>query len=176
MTVRDLIVVLGCMPNESNSNSELTGRALKAAEVYFYHKTADIIASGGFTGKKGVGSEASLMRDVLLMEGVPDTSIYLEENSKTTIGNAYYTCKIVQDLKMQVEKIYLVTSCYHKTRAQFIFSKFFPESLLDTSFCLNFSRSDETEYMKLARDLYVLDRAFSLTDKKKRQSYLKQFI
>lgn len=176
MTNDEIIVVLGCIPNEADKSSELIGRARRASELYPLHLNSAFVASGGYTGKPGSKSEAALLKEALVRQGVPESLILLEEQSRTTIGNAYHTQKLIRGLGINPIKIYLVTSCYHEQRAEMIFSRFFSGTYFDVSHCLKYSRSDENEAEKMIRDTLILDKYREIPDLSERERFLSRFI
>jgi uncharacterized SAM-binding protein YcdF (DUF218 family) len=69
-------------------------------------------------------TEASKMQEYLLSKGVLADLIIKEEQSKDTIGNAYYSKKYVFLLKKEKEAI-IVTSDFQVERVKYIFNKIF---------------------------------------------------
>eukprot|EP01013_Petalomonas_cantuscygni_P045138 TRINITY_DN9753_c0_g2_i1.p1 TRINITY_DN9753_c0_g2~~TRINITY_DN9753_c0_g2_i1.p1 ORF type:complete len:237 (-),score=8.57 TRINITY_DN9753_c0_g2_i1:322-1032(-) len=95
-------------------------RAASAPEFYRSrppNETTLVIASGGDTGT-GV-TEADVIHELLLENGVSRSSIVLERKSKSTWANAAETLQICQ--QRSVTRIFVVTSDFHVARACFMF-------------------------------------------------------
>jgi len=67
-------------------------------------------------------TEAKAMKEYAISLGVPEKNIFTEEDSKDTIGNAYFTRKNLLEPK-KWKDIVVVTSEYHILRARYIFQK-----------------------------------------------------
>jgi uncharacterized SAM-binding protein YcdF (DUF218 family) len=88
-----------------------------------------IIVSGGYparTKKKPRYTEAEVMRHWLVAHGVPRKMILVETRSRDTIGNAYYSKKIVKRHRSW-KNILVLTTYAHVVRARWIFQKVFGE-------------------------------------------------
>ena len=70
------------------------------------------------------GSGRYMMRQAL-SQGIPESSILLEDRSLSTFENAKYSLKIMQD--QGNKSAIIVTSPYHTRRASIIFAQFFKE-------------------------------------------------
>ncbi|MGB7846867.1 MAG: YdcF family protein, partial [Candidatus Acidiferrum sp.] len=68
-----------------------------------------------------VSGDAILMKGALVMFGVPETMISLENESHTTHENAVFSAKILR--QKGIENIVLVTDARHMWRAQLAFRK-----------------------------------------------------
>lgn len=79
-----------------------------------------IVFSGAAQDKSGP-SNAAAMRTRAIEAGVPESSIYVEEQSATTEQNAANTKTIFADNNFN--KIILVTSGYHQRRSELEFKK-----------------------------------------------------
>lgn len=122
----DAIIVLGDMLKPDGSISDnLRMRLDKGIELFRKNVAPRIIASGyyGFMASyKPPITEASAMKEYMLKNGISDNDILLEEKSKDTIGNAYFTK--IQYLKPNWWKnIVVVTSDFHLQRAKYVFEK-----------------------------------------------------
>ncbi len=115
-----VIIVLGYrLADNGKPEKELKGRTNKGIEVFRKGLAEKMIHSGGMVNLKARKTEAKSMADITLYNNdISAENIILEEKSLDTIGNAYFSKKIV---KNNWNKIYVVTSCYHMPRASFIF-------------------------------------------------------
>ena len=123
---KDAIVILGgginsdgSLPNTSRNNVN------KGIELFKKNVSDLIIMSGGISFQltyKPPKTEAKAMKDYAIQLGVPEDNILLEENSKDTIGNAYFT-KIDFLKPNNLRNIVIVTSDFHMERTKYIFQK-----------------------------------------------------
>lgn len=86
-----------------------------------------LVLVGAALDKSGP-SNAEAMRKIALQAGVPDTAIFLEENSANTLENATLG-KAVLD-SFGAKSIILVTSPYHQRRAYETFKKVYEGEVL----------------------------------------------
>ena len=91
-------------------------RVWHAARLYRAGKAPLIIVSGGNLPWLGERQpEAEAIQAILVELGVPIAAIVVEGNSRSTRENAIYTAQLLRELRLQ--KILLVTSAIHMTRA-----------------------------------------------------------
>ena len=69
-------------------------------------------------------TEAQAMKDYLIKKGILKKNIFLENKSKDTISNAYYSKKIYFIPKKEKEAK-IITSEFHLPRVKYIFKKVF---------------------------------------------------
>ncbi|RLL88491.1 hypothetical protein CN13_07710 [Petrotoga sp. HKA.pet.4.5] len=124
---KGVIVVLGggIIPETPREGSgELSDSAMKRVyEGFLLYKKLQfpIVVTGG----KLLGTEipeAQIMEEELLKMGVKPTDILVEPLAKNTKQNAEFTLKLLED--NQVQRIYLVTSATHLTRAMNYFESY----------------------------------------------------
>ena len=121
----DAIVLLGGATSglthggDMGNMNESADRIITTLKLFKLGKAPLMIVTGGATN--GGVSEASLMRDILELMGIPLEAIILEEMAIDTRQNAEFTARILRD--QQVSKILLVTSAYHMRRAKWIFDR-----------------------------------------------------
>lgn len=116
------IIVLGQASN-GEKLSNLCNQRLKTASKLYFVKKMPIILSGGYSlkSKKDVGlSEAKLMKKMVLDLGINEKDIILEEKSRDTQGNAYFTKQIVKQRGWS--KVLVVTSDFHLIKTKFFFN------------------------------------------------------
>lgn len=114
----ELIVVLGGGIRADGTPAPSTvARAEAAADVAKQHPQAAVICSGSHgVGRRPEGSEAASMADVLVARGVDRTRIFLEDESRDTIGNAVHVAERYL-ATIAPRPIYLVTSPFHLDRS-----------------------------------------------------------
>lgn len=108
------------------SGGDTTGRAQTAIDLYKNGWAPLIIFSGAAADKAGP-SNASVMRDQAIAQGVPADDIRIEEASEDTYENAEKTAKIFES--EGVDSAILVTSSYHQKRVALEFSSQSPNMI-----------------------------------------------
>jgi uncharacterized SAM-binding protein YcdF (DUF218 family) len=88
----ELIVVLGGgMLADGTPAPSTLARAAAAADLARTHPRAAVICSGSHgVGRRPIKSEAAAMADVITASGVERARIFLEDESRDTIGNAVH--------------------------------------------------------------------------------------
>lgn len=123
----DVALLLGCYPKISRERAAGAARLYKAGRVKY------IIPSGGVKWEENGASqsEAELMRDVLISEGVPDSAIIMENNATTTKENMLFsTIEIERALRFEnVKSAVVVTSAEHITRSMALAKWLLPRHL-----------------------------------------------
>lgn len=117
-THREIIVVLGggVLPDGTPAPATLA-RAAAAADLARAHPGSAVICSGSHgAGMKPRWSEAASMADLVVERGVDRERIFLEDESRDTIGNAVYVADRYLG-GMPVRPLYLVTSPFHLERS-----------------------------------------------------------
>ena len=115
----DAIVLLGgALRGDSRKGilpdmNQYADRLVHAVALYKAGKADYLLLTGG--AAPGSRSEAHLMRDVMLVMGVPAEAMILEDESADTHENAVKSAKTLSDLN--VNRILLVTSAFHMPRA-----------------------------------------------------------
>lgn len=98
-----------------------TDRLVEISILYKVQKIKKIIISGGAVYKDRP-KEADFLYKELLLLGIPASDLVIENKSRTTFENAFYTKKIVDSLQLQPPFV-LVTSALHVPRAERVFTK-----------------------------------------------------
>jgi uncharacterized SAM-binding protein YcdF (DUF218 family) len=114
----EIIVVLGGgMQADGTPAPSTLARATAAAQLAREHPDAAIICSGSHgVGRKPRTSEAAAMADVIVAAGVDRERIFLEDESRDTIGNAVHVAERYL-AAIAPRRIYLVTSPFHLDRS-----------------------------------------------------------
>lgn len=121
----DAIVVLGGGVEPDGSLPALArNRVNRAVEVYRGGIAPRIILSGrcGLTSPEPPVTEAAAMAEHARGLGVPDEALLLEEESRDTLGNAYFTRERFLEPNGW-DSIRVVTSDFHLSRAAWVFRK-----------------------------------------------------
>ena len=116
-----LVIVLGNKLLSPQIHQELKGRMDIGIKV-LKKKPADyLILSGGKSNPQVKYAECEIMRDYAIESGISIEKIMLDYDALDTIGNAYFTRKLLDRLENDSIIIYVVSSCYHMERVKFIF-------------------------------------------------------
>lgn len=142
--MKDAIVVLAGGVNKDGSLPDLPKKRVeRGVELFKAHKAPKIIMSGkyGFwlDYYKDVPprSEAEAMKEYAVSLGVLEESIILEDTSKDTVGNAYFTKVNILE-KNNWKKVIVVTSEFHLERTKFIF-----DTVLGPEYEIEYSYSED---------------------------------
>lgn len=109
--------------------------------------------------------EAEVQKKYLISHHVPENVILKENESANTADNALYTSRLVQQLHLK--NIVIVTSHYHKKRAQYIFSHYFHSFKIVTPFPGIFYRLKNLPFYLW--DMYCLKRTKKGDDRLQRK-------
>jgi uncharacterized SAM-binding protein YcdF (DUF218 family) len=113
-----VLVVPGNEPlDESTPTVDMIARVMKAVEFQRQHPLTLLVFTGGRTG--GARSEARMMADLAVAQGVATNIIRLEENARSTRENARFTASLIHDIRAQ--RILIVSKSDHLDWAMSIF-------------------------------------------------------
>lgn len=156
--LKSVIIVLGCKPSGCAPTEEMVGRSKVAADLFFSASGKTLlITSGGATEKGCDVSEAEFMAQELIKLGVDDEKIFREGKAGTTIGNAVFSKLLLQKMGVTFQEMHIVTSCYHRSRSEFIFKKIFSIGNVHSDYCFDQTLPRESEINKLHRDSMILE-------------------
>lgn len=110
------VVVLGAGLRGERPSRILRERLDAATDYLNAHPDAVCIVSGG-QGDDEVRTEASVMRDYLLNNGIDDSRIFVEDASTSTNENLEFSRRIIEQNGLPTA-IALVTQEFHQCRAQ----------------------------------------------------------
>lgn len=124
-----ILVLGGGISKEGILPKHVKARLRLAAKIFKKYPKAKILLSGkySFLYPKNIlppKTEAAAMKDYLLALGIPAETIFLEQKSKDTISNAYFT-KTLYFIPKKEKKAVIVTSEFHLPRTRYIFKKIF---------------------------------------------------
>ncbi|SEG69794.1 YdcF family protein [Paenibacillus sp. UNC499MF] len=109
----DAIIVLGAAVWNGKPSNAMKERLDIAVEAYRGGLAKNIIATGGTTTSEP--TEASVMRTYLVGKGIPETAVFLEDESTSTIENLDNSRKIMEREKWETAVI--VTHGFHTYRS-----------------------------------------------------------
>jgi len=112
------------LPDDVRVRTELAEdtlyRCLHAARLYRQGGPCLVVLSGGKVDPRRPGlTLASAMHDFLLEQGIPESDMLIEDQSRTTYENAVQTAELLG--KRGIEKIVLVTEATHLLRGELCF-------------------------------------------------------
>lgn len=114
----EIIVVLGGgMLSDGTPALATLARGAAAAALAREHPEAALICSGSHgVGRKPRRSEAASMADLIVANGITQDRIFLEDQSRDTIGNAVYVAERYLSAAAP-RPLYVVTSPFHLARS-----------------------------------------------------------
>ena len=115
----DYIIVLGAQVKESGPSIVLRYRLDRAVSYLKENDNTLVIVSGG-QGANEKATEASVMKEYLVNNGINENRIIIEDKSNTTKENLINSKKITRDNK----SIGIVTNNFHMYRALLIGKKY----------------------------------------------------
>eukprot|EP00930_Biecheleria_cincta_P094667 TRINITY_DN8605_c0_g1_i1.p1 TRINITY_DN8605_c0_g1~~TRINITY_DN8605_c0_g1_i1.p1 ORF type:complete len:297 (+),score=48.10 TRINITY_DN8605_c0_g1_i1:58-948(+) len=117
-----IAIVLGqSLKPDGTASQLLIDRAIMAKTLLDKGAVTKIVVSGG--DPAGVGhTEASMMANVLVKQGVSKSAIILESQALTTAENAWFLLRWIPN---GTGAVYLVTSEFHMARAKYTFQAVF---------------------------------------------------
>lgn len=117
--VSDYVIVLGAKVNGTTPSRSLQYRLQATVEYYTLHPTVTIIVSGGQGAGEEV-SEASVMKEYLVQQGIDKDKIIEEDSSTSTYENLVYSKEKIDCLTKTPYTITIVTNGFHTYRALYI--------------------------------------------------------
>ena len=117
----DVIIVLGAgLRHDGRPGWALTRRSQRAADLW--HKgIGPLVICTGAQAESYPRSEADACREILLQRGLPAAAILVEENSRSTEENAFYSRRVLDELSLS--DAVLVSDSYHMLRADWLFQR-----------------------------------------------------
>lgn len=113
----DAVIVLGYGIKENKLPSMLKNRLDKTVEYHRKNPDAIIIVSGGRgDGKKP--SEAAVMEEYLLSEGIPSEKIIKEDKSRTTVENFKFSADIISENFPAKPSVAFISNIFHIYRSE----------------------------------------------------------
>lgn len=135
----DLVIVPGLQLDDNwQLKQDLKNRLNKVIKLYTANPSIKIIVSGGYSiafdwlGIKPRVLECNMMKQYLVDNGVSPRHIIREPKAKDSIGNVYYSKKIVCKHPF-AKNILVVCATQHQPRVKFLFNKFF-----GTEYCVEY--------------------------------------
>jgi len=122
--MQTVLIVLGFPPKEDGTIPyNLKTRLDLAITEYRNHPGSVLLFTGGAVYGKRI--EAIEMAKYCCSMGIPENCIWLEKRARSTYDNALYTAQMLQG--HVVNKVIIITSRYHRLRADLIFRNYYRE-------------------------------------------------
>ena len=117
----DAVIVLGAGVNGETPSLILRSRVNRAADYLRTHPETPAILSGGQGAGEDI-SEAECMRRELVKRGIPESQLYLEEESTSTAENFACSKKLLPELGLdpKTATLAVITNDFHCFRAHLI--------------------------------------------------------
>ena len=153
------LMVLGFGLNKDGSmRQELIDRLDLALDCAKQYPNAFIAVTGGGTASENPSAtEAGAMAKWLMENGIDESRIIIEDNSKTTVENAVFTYKIITYDHPQIKDIAVITSDYHIPMACTLFNAQFLLAAYN-------EHPDASSYESIVPQLQISAHAACLTD------------
>ena len=121
------IVVLGFELNaDGTMQDELIGRLKVTLDSANKYPNAYVICTGGGTAKNNKDvTEAGLMGEWLVNNGLDESRLIIENKSMTTAQNAEFSYDIIMDKYPQIKYVAIVSSSYHIAWGSLLFESAF---------------------------------------------------
>lgn len=117
------VVVLGCRLSSPEIRPELRGRMDVAIDLFERTDADRLVVCGGWTNPDVPLTEAEVMARYAIENGIDPDDVLLEEQSRDTIGNAYFARRLLDGA--DVSTLHVVSSCYHADRSAYLFEQCF---------------------------------------------------
>ena len=152
----EAVIILGKKEDDKDpENNELRGRVEVGVDIFIKYQAEYLILTGGKTSSSI--PECYVMAEYATNLGVDSKNVLKECYSLDTIGNGYFTRRLIDSLK-NVTSVYVVSSCYHMPRVKFIFQYCYGNKYLmnfDNCYPFKSSENHEIESLKMAEQLFV---------------------
>lgn len=117
--IKSVIIVLGAAQTSDGKPSDAMTRRVESACAYAYELGgADLILTGGRKNGNAY-SEAALMAEIAIAQGISEDRLFLEEKSQNTYENARFSKAILE--KSDWESVYVLSDSLHLERARVAF-------------------------------------------------------
>lgn len=115
----DVIIVLGAGLMGDELSASLRYRLESTIEYHTLHPEVPILVTGG-QGYGETRTEASAMKEYLLMHGVDNSLIYVEDISTNTYENFFYGKQVLEHKNITVQTATVITNNFHMMRAIYL--------------------------------------------------------
>lgn len=139
------VIVLGNRLHSAEIHGQLRGRMDVGISLFQDVDSEWLLLTGAKTNPDVAATEADVMCEYAVEQGVDPSNIICERNAEDTVGNAYFARRIIEALETDSKTIHVVSSCYHTERAEYIFNQCFGTAYtICTEHCHNYYEAPET--------------------------------
>ena len=132
MNKKTVVVLLGNRLNDDGSISEIQKQRLQLAlELEEQFNPDFYVLSGGLANPAAGRTEAEAMYENLIKLGIDENKLIKENDSLTTVQNAFYSVPIIK--KLGAELVIICTSPYHLGDPRYKTMESFINELKDTN-------------------------------------------
>lgn len=118
----DYAVLLGCALENGQATDELVRRMEMGLDWLNNTNDTVLMLTGGDPAGQGI-TEAQVMYDWLTENGADMNRVVMEDRSADTRQNLLFCKELAQTLGLGTEKVLILSSEYHQTRAQYLAEK-----------------------------------------------------
>lgn len=118
--VPDALLILGTRVRGETAEPALRMRAERAAAFLREHPSVLAVPCGGIVHDDQTKSEAQVIRGILLQNGVDDSRILPEDQSKTTFENFANARRLLEEAGLSAPRLAVLSSDFHLLRASLI--------------------------------------------------------
>ncbi len=117
----DFLLILGCRVKKDEVSKTLQSRVDAAAEFLKENENVIAFCCGGIVQPKQIKSEAAVMKDELVRQGIDQNRLILEDKSKTTQQNFLNAKGLLAEYALtKPPKLAFLSSDFHIFRAELI--------------------------------------------------------
>lgn len=120
-----IVVVLGHRLKSSAIHDRLRARVERGMDAYRAEGASKLFFTGGQSNPDVDRTECGVMGEYAVRRGFDPDRLVLEPFAEDTIGNAYFTRVLADDVGLDVDEVGLVTDDYHVRRATYAFEQCF---------------------------------------------------
>ena len=130
-----LVVVPGHRLESPRIHDQLRARVDEGMRVFEEEGASYLLFSGGQANPSVDRTECGVMGDYAVRRGVDPDRIVLDPFAFDTIGNAYFSRVLADDVGLDVGKIQIATDDFHARRTRYAFERCFgPDVDVDASY------------------------------------------
>ncbi|SFR64025.1 YdcF family protein [Halogeometricum limi] len=132
-----IVVVLGHRLESNHIHDRLRRRVEMGMKAFDVTDASHLVFTGAQTNPEVERTECGVMGDYAVRRGVDPDRILLDPSAYDTIGNAYFTRVLVDDVGLDVRDVAVVTDDFHARRSQYAFEQCFGRGVaVDTTYAV----------------------------------------
>lgn len=118
-----IVVSLGHRLKSETIHPHLKRRVDASIDAFRRTDARHLFFSGGRANPAIPKTECEVMRAYAVERGGDQTRLHLDEQALDTIGNGFFTRRMVDELDEEIATVHVVTADYHAKRAKFVFEQ-----------------------------------------------------